>query len=299
MVWATAVPRVLGMGLRLFLSFEYNATDMNEFATDSPNTQILCHQCAAVLPVEQGSQFVTCEFCGATNFVDKSGAVLHYAVRATVDETAASAAVRRWMGGNATVKDLDKKAVLERPSFQMFPMWLMRINQNGQEKVVLEPAAALSILEITELSIPASDLEPYDHTMDGDAIVPTVPIGTVRKWLAENQKIAAGQIKESSLVHLPLFLFKYKYEGREYTAVVDAASSQVFASIYPSKREVPYVAIGSVGCALYFCAALIPAISFFGMDGTGLIFGILGYFVVAILLAIPIFGIAAYVSARV
>lgn len=272
---------------------------MNEFATASPETQILCHQCAAVLPVEQGSQFVTCEFCSATNFVDKSGAVLHYAVRSTVDETAASAALRRWMGGNVTVKDLDKKAVLERPSFQLFPMWLLRINQDSQEKVVLKPAAALSIVDITELSIPASDLELYDHTMDGDAIVPTVPIDTVRKWLAQNQMIAAGQIKESSLVHLPLYLFKYKFEGREYTAVVDAASSQVFASIYPSKREVPYVTIGSVGCALYFCAALIPAIAFFTSDGSGLVLGILGYIVAAIVLAVPIFGIAAYVSARV
>jgi LSD1 subclass zinc finger protein len=287
------------IGLPLFLSFEYNATVMNEFAAVPPESQILCHQCAAVLPIEQGSQFVTCEFCGATNFVDKSGAVLHYAVRATVDETAASAALRRWMGGNATVKDLDKKATIERPSFQMFPMWLMRVHLSGQEKVVLEPAAALSILEITELSIPASDLEPYDQTMDGDAILPTVPIETVRKWLAENQKIAAGQIKESSLVHLPLFIFKYSFEGRSYTAVVDAASSQVFASIYPSKREVPYMAIGSVGCLLYFGAALIPLISFFTTDGGGLIWGILIYSVVAILLAIPIFGIAAYVSARV
>lgn len=271
---------------------------MDEFATATPESQILCHQCTAVLPIEQGSQFVTCEFCGATNFVDKSGAVLHYAVRATIEETAATAALRRWMGGNATVKDLDKKAMIERPSFQMFPMWLMRVTQNGQEKVVLEPAAALSILDITDLSIPASDLEPYDHTMDGDAILPTVPIETVRKWLADNQKIAAGQIKESSLVHLPLYIFKYTFEGREYTAVVDAASSQVFASIYPSKREVPYVAIGSVGCALYFCAALIPAISFFSLE-INLFLGILGYIVVAILLAVPIFGIAAYISARV
>ena len=272
---------------------------MNEFVAASSETEILCHQCSAVLPVEQGSQFVTCEFCGATNFVDKSGAVLHYAVRATVDETAASAALRRWMGGNDTVKDLDKKAVIERSSFQMFPMWLVRVNQDRQEKVVLEPAAALAIFDLTELSIPASDLEPYDHTMDGDAIVPTVPIATVRKWLAENQKIAAGQIKESSLVHLPLYLFKYQFEGREFTAVVDAASSQVFASVYPSKLEVPYIAIGSVGCALYFCAALIPAISFFTTDGSGLLVGILGYIVAVIVLAFPIFGIAAYISARV
>ena len=202
-------------------------------------------------------------------------------------------------GGNHTVKDLDKKAVLERPSFQRFPMWLVRVNQGEQEKVVLEPAAALSIFDLTDLNIPASDLQPYDHTMDGDAIVPTVPIETVRKWLAENHKIAAGQIKESSLVHLPLYFFKYQYEGRQYTAVVDAASSQVFASVYPSKMEVPYVAIGSAGCALYFCAALIPAISFFTGGSAGLGFGILGYIVAAVVLAIPIFGAAAYISSRI
>jgi hypothetical protein len=272
---------------------------MDDFATTSPETEILCHQCAAVLPVEQGSQFVTCEWCGATHFVDKSGAVLHYAVQATVDETAASAALRRWMGGNDTVKDLDKKAVIERPSFQLFPMWLVRINQDGKERVLLEPAAALSIFDLTELSIPASDLKPYNHELDGDAVTPTVPIETVYKWLAQNQKIAAGQIKESSLVHLPLFLFKYQFEGRDFTAVVDAASSQVFASVYPSKQEVPYIAIGSVGCALYFCAALIPAVSFLNGGGSGLALGIVGYLVTAVLLAIPIFGAAAYVSARI
>lgn len=272
---------------------------MDDFATTSPETEILCHQCAAVLPVEQGSQFVTCEFCGATNFVNKSGAVLHYAVQATIDETAASAALRRWMGGNDTVKDLDEKAVIERPSFQLFPMWLMRVNQDDKETVVLEPAAALSVFDLTDLNIPASDLKPYDHTMDGDAITPTVPIETVKKWLAQNQKIAAGQIKESSLVHLPLFLFKYQFEGREFTAVVDAASSQVFANVYPSKQEVPYMAIGSIGCALYFCAALIPAVSFLNGGGSGLGLGIVGYVVTAVLLAIPIFGAAAYVSARV
>ena len=265
----------------------------------SPKTQFLCHQCAGVLPVEVGSQFVTCEFCGAENFIDKSGAVLHYALRATVEETAATAALRRWMGGNQTVKDLDKKAQIERPLFQLFPMWMVRVQQGDQEKVILEPAAALTVIELTDMSIPAADLEPFDPTLDAEAIAPTVPFDAVQKWLAENHKIAAGAIKESSLVHVPVYVCKYSFDGRSYTAVIDAATSKVYASVFPSKWEAPYFAIGSVGCVLYFLAALIPLFGFIlqGFLGVGL--SILIYIIVAALMAIPIFAIAAYISAKV
>ena len=111
----------------------------------SLSNQIHCQQCAAVLPVEQGTQFVTCPYCGTTNFVDKTQAVFHYAVRPTVQAEAALAALRRWMAGNATVKDLDQKATIEPPTFEYFPMWLVRAQQGEQERLFLEPAAAMSV----------------------------------------------------------------------------------------------------------------------------------------------------------
>ena len=58
------------------------------------STQLLCQQCSAPLAVETGAKYVTCEFCGPVNFVDKSRAVLHYAVRPTLDEQQAAAALR-------------------------------------------------------------------------------------------------------------------------------------------------------------------------------------------------------------
>jgi len=262
-----------------------------------PSLEILCHQCAAPLPIEQGRQFVTCEFCGAENFVDKRTAVMHYAVRDTIGAADAQAALRRWMGGNDTIKDLDKKAEITETWLEMFPMWLVRTEQNNTEKVILEPAAALTVTELTELTIPAADLEPYDHTLDGQAIPPTVPIDTVKKWLNDNQGIKASDITEISLVHLPIFRCKYTLDGRVYSAVVDASSSKVFANIFPSKWEAPYVVIGFFAFIAYFCAALVPYGAYATDMGVGL--GILLYIGVAIVLAIPIFVIAAYISAKV
>ncbi|HMT22521.1 MAG TPA: hypothetical protein PKE20_14985, partial [Promineifilum sp.] len=106
-----------------------------------PGTQLLCRQCAAPLFVEQGARYATCEFCGTVNFLDKSEAVLHYAVRPTIDDQQAAAALRRWMAGNQTVKGLDAEAKIESQAFQLFPMWLARTEQNGRE-VVLGTVAA-------------------------------------------------------------------------------------------------------------------------------------------------------------
>jgi len=273
---------------------------MNEVHPVSPPPiEILCQQCTAVLPVEQGAKITVCEFCGTANAVDKSQAVLHYVVRETVREPDAAAALRRWMGGNDTVKELDKKATIGQAAYQLWPMWLVRTEREGAEKVILKPGAAISVLELSQMTIPAADLEPFDYTLTAEAIEPTVPLNAVKKWLAADQQIAAGAIKEISLVHLPVYVFDYSFQGRTYTAVVDAATGRVFADLYPSKQEVPYLAIGSLGCALYFCAALIPAVAYATGGATGFGLGLLIYLLAAVAVAIPIFGAAAYVSAKI
>lgn len=267
--------------------------------SDFVATNVLCYQCGGLLAIETGSQFVTCSFCQATNFVDKGRAVFHYVVRATVNEESAVAALRRWMAGNATVKDLDKKAQIARPVFELFPMWLIRVKREGQEKVLLQPAAALSVSELKQMTIPASDLEPYHTAADEVAVKPTVPYETMVRWLADEQQIPAGAIQESALVHLPIYHCHYQFNGQQYTAVVDGASSQLFANIFPAKAEAPYRTLGVIAFLAYFCLALLPLIGYFSGQAAGLGIGVVAYFCLAALLAVPIFGAALYISAKV
>ncbi|MCL4265079.1 MAG: hypothetical protein KJ069_17815 [Anaerolineae bacterium] len=262
-----------------------------------PPTEILCNQCTAVLPVEQGALTAVCEFCGATNVVDKSQAVLHYVVRDTLRDTDAAAALRRWMGGNETVKNLDSKATIKSPTFQLWPLWLVRADVEGAEKVFIKPAAPVSVLDTTRITIPASDLEPYQG--NAYALEPTVPLNAVKKWLAADQQISDSMIKEMALVHLPVYVFEYQFQGRPYTAVVEAAAGRVFADIFPSKQEVPYQTVAGVGCLLYFCAALIPAAGFLTGNLVGLGGGILIYLIAALVMAVPMFAIASYVSHKI
>ena len=251
-------------------------------------TSINCRQCAAPLAVEQGQPFVTCKFCGATNFVDKARAVFHYLVRPTVREDGARAALLRWMAGNATVKDLDRKAQIDSVAFEYFPMWLVRALVQRDERVLLKPAAALSVSELERLNIPPADLVPFDANAGGTLVAPSVPFDTVQRWLLDDQHIAPENIREAALVHLPVYMCKYTFNKRRYTALVDAATSKVFANIYPVKWEVPYVAIGTAAFAAYFVLAVLSLFINFGLFVIG-----------APLLAAVFFVLAVAVSARV
>jgi hypothetical protein len=203
------------------------------------------------------------------------------------------------MAGNQTVKNLDSKAQITETTLQLIPLWLVRAKQKGVEKVVIEPAVALPILQLLETSIPAASLMPFDHSVSQDALEPTVPYDTVIKWLKENQKIEQNEISEVSLVHLPIYVCKYQFDGRSYTAVVDAASSKVFADVFPSKWETPYMTIAAVTFALYFCASLIPAGGYINSGGVGLAAGAGIYCLASVVIAIPIFIVASMISAKV
>ena len=129
------------------------------------STQLLCQQCSAPLAVETGAKYVTCEFCGTVNFVDKSRAVLHYAVRPTLDEQQAAAALRRWMAGNQTVKGLDAAARIESQTYQLFPLWMVRATRHGTQQVILKPGAALTTVDLGKLPVPPAHLAPHDSNL--------------------------------------------------------------------------------------------------------------------------------------
>ncbi len=251
-------------------------------------TSINCRQCAAPLTVEQGQPFVTCRFCGATNFVDKARAVFHYLVRPTLREDGARAALNRWMAGNATVKDLDRKSKVESVSFQYFPMWLVRTMAQNDERVLLMPAAALSVSELGRLVIPPADLVPFDASVEGTIVAPTVPFETMQQRLIDDQHLAPENIRETELVHVPVYVCKYTFNNRRYTAIVDAATSKVFANIYPAKWEVPYVSIGAAAFVAFFVLSLLSLFFNFGLFVIG-----------APLMAILFFSLAVTISAKV
>ncbi len=224
------------------------------------STDFHCSQCGGELHPDEGQVFLTCPYCGATVYLDKTRVVFHWYVAPTLKDQDAVGALYRWMSGSQTVKDLDKKARLVGQSFQYFPVWYFKWQSQGKEEVALQPAAATSVSELTSLKIPAGDLRKYEPDLDSQSAQPTVPLEAGLEWVKQKNPGKSPAMEEMSIVHIPLYFFKYAFRDQTYTAVVDAASGTVLANLFPAKQEAPYLLVGVVAALVFLCLALIPLV---------------------------------------
>jgi hypothetical protein len=252
-----------------------------------------------VLHPDEGQVFLTCPYCSSSVYLDKSKVVFHWSLACTVTPEAAAANLRRWMAGNQTVKDLDRKSKVTGTTFQYFPVWYCQAGTaQGQQKVYLEPAAAISISEIKALAIPAGDLRKYDNALDAQAVAPSVPFPAMLNWLA-GRGVPAAEVREAALVHLPIYIFKYEFAGKTFTAMVEGASGKVFANLFPAKAEAPYLAVAAFSTLGYLVLSAFPLIGYALDPDLGLWLGLGACLAGGAVFAIPVFALAAIVSAKV
>ena len=265
--------------------------------TALPDSAVHCTQCGGELHPDEGQIFLTCPYCSSTVFLDKSQVVFHWYLAATLNDNDARGALARWMSGNQTVKDLDKKATLAGRTFGYFPIWYFKRKQGGKESILLQNAAATSVSELQHLTLAAGDLRKYQSSLDAQADPPTVPLDAALQWLNQRQ-VNPAEIVERALVHIPVYNFKYNYQGKTYTAIVDGASGQVFANLYPAKSEAPYTLIALLCAVIFLCLSAAPvAGALIGDSAMAIGIGIL---IVGGMIAAPILiGIAAWIASKV
>ena len=259
---------------------------------------ILCPQCSGLLAPDEGQRFLACPYCGSAVFLDKSRVVFHWQLQSTLEQDGAAAALRRWMAGNETVKDLDVKSQITSVAFAYFPLWLLRLGSGAAETVRLEPAAATSVSELKRIQLPAGDLVRYQAALDSLAVPPTVPLEAMLSWV-EQVGVRRDQVSEISLVHIPVYTFHYQYRGRGFVAVVEGVSGKVFVNIYPPKAEAPYRTVAFAAAVIFLCLAALPLAGMAVDTRQGLGIGALLCVGLGLVAAPLLFGAAAWIAARV
>ena len=268
-------------------------------AEQTPANIVTCTQCGGELHPDEGQIFLTCPYCSTTVYLDKTQVVFHWYLAPTLDQEKARGALARWMAGNDTVKDLDKKSMLAGQSFEYFPLWYFkRRDPQGKEQIWMEPAAATSVTEVTRLNLPAGDLRKYNPDLDSQAVTPSVPLEAAQEWLA-GRGVPKDEVTERALVHLPLYTFKYTYQNNPYTAVVEGATGKVLANIYPAKAETPYRTVGCLTGGVFLVLATFPLIGALTDGASGFGVGMLVCSGLGLVAAPLLFAAAAWVAQKV
>jgi hypothetical protein len=246
-------------------------------------TTIRCPKCGAENALSSGARLVRCAFCDAALYVDRAGAVAHYLLPRLLSKDDAAAALRRWMAGNETVKDLDSKATLGAIEAASFPMWFFRFDAGGHEETLVEPAAATPVPQLADLKVPAGQLLAYAPEAGVEETAATVPLETAKGWLVQ---LGTSAPTETALVHLPLWRCAYTFAGKDWSALVDGSTGAVIASVFPAKAETPYRAVAAVGLVLFVVEGLA-------------IGNLLVKLVVYALTALPLVGLSYLVTRKV
>ena len=219
----------------------------------SDSNSIRCPKCGAENPLSSGVRVMRCAFCDAALYVDRAGVVAHYLLPRLLSAEDAAAALRRWMAGNETVKDLDAKATLGSMQPISFPMWFFRFDAGGHEETLVEPAAATPVPQLADLRVPAGQLLAYVPELGVEEVAAAVPLETARGWLVQR---GTSEPTETALVHLPLWRSEYTFAGKSWSALVDGSTGSVIAAVFPAKAEAPYRAVAAIGLVLFIVEGL-------------------------------------------
>lgn len=220
--------------------------------------QIQCTQCGGSVALQEGTQFATCPFCSSALYLDKSKVVFHFVVSPTIAQDQALGNLKRWMAGNETAKDLDSLAKITNQELLYFPMWRFVINEGSQQYEVSEMASSFAIADIKSIPLSGGDLKFYSpKEFEGVPLKePDILLDSAIHWL-QRKGIQTQYVRETNLIHIPFYLFKYDFRGNTFQAVVDAVSGRVLTSVYPPRAERPFVWMSVASILVFFVEGLL------------------------------------------
>jgi DNA-directed RNA polymerase subunit RPC12/RpoP len=247
------------------------------------NSSFRCTQCGATLDPSPDQQLLDCPYCSASLALTGEGVVFRQVLAATLDEAQATGQLRRFFAGRETPAGMERSAEIVQHQRVLVPIWAFTLRAaDGRESVHCQPASPTAMRGLTKLELPAGAAQ-----SDLTATVlspPEIPHDTARGWM--RQRFGEVVIARSRLVYVPLSDFRYRYQGREYHAAVDALTGKVLAADHPRKREAPFAAVGTLALVAFTLASWISSNPFV----TGVAY---------LLAAIPIWLIAWQVARRV
>ncbi len=238
-----------------------------------------CPKCGAPFEYEPGMKFKKCDYCGTMIYIDKSRVMFYYIIPFSIEDKDVVSLFKRWASGSKMEKGLEN-SVIKSVNKMYFPVYRFVRNVNNREMVIIKPAKTTLLSGLTNVKIPPGNMNIFDDnfsTGNAKVIQPELSMDTYLKELP-------GTAKEQELVFFPIYEIRYEFRGKEYSAVIDGSSGEVFTSYYPPRSSLPYIFIGSTVFILSLIGSSLAVIGYTSaliLIGVAFLIGIGGGYIVA------------------
>ena len=203
--------------------------------------QMNCPKCGAPFEYEPGMRFKQCDYCGTMIYIDKSRVMFYYIIPFSISREQATQVFRRWASGPKMAKGLENSRIKSLKAMY-FPVYRFVRNVNGEEKVFIKPAKTTLLPGLSNLKVPPGDMKIFDRNFpvgNAEVVQPDMSMDTYLPSLP-------GEGKEQEIVYFPIYEIRYEFQGKEYVAIMDGSSGEVFASYFPPRSSVPYLLLASL-----------------------------------------------------
>jgi len=224
-----------------------------------------CQKCGAPFDFDSATKFAKCKYCDSQMYIDRSGSGFFYMLPFQMDDRTAEAIFRRWTAGSNMAKELETNAriVSMRPFY--FPVYMFKRKYQGRETEFVMPARSTTLPGMHALKIPAGDIKVFDQKVDIGNVPLEQPDISMMAYLGN----MAGEPVEQALVYFPIFHIRYEFEGAQFDVVVNGSSQEIYATYFPPRKALSYIAIGLGGFAactfISFCIVFNPVMGLIGL----------------------------------
>lgn len=211
-----------------------------------------CPKCAYPVIADQNDRFVRCGHCENTLFFDSGGILVTYILPFVLPESEARDIFMRWTAGPEMAADLEKGVTIRSISRHFFPLYRFRIDRGGTQEVITRPARVSTLPGMSGLRVPAGKLKEFHSDADfagAERLNPDIP-------LAPSLTGPGGDVKEQSLIFVPVFTVVYEYQGNSFIVVIDGSAGTVHPGVYPVRSSRPYGTVMASGIILGFLGAV-------------------------------------------
>lgn len=187
-----------------------------------------------------------------------------------------------WLFNRGFRKDIE----ITKKDFLFFPFWLIRVKTTREiVQDIISPAAFSELNEINKMAFKGGELVSYNQDLVRGKEI-RFPATSFRKHLNEvlkKQLDPSLKILEKTLVHLPIMFIQCRYQGMDYTGIIDVSTGEVIVDVFPYKPRTS-TAIGFFLTVLFMSLLFSIELKYiqdgFARAGIFLLTGVFFYFIV-------------------
>jgi len=208
--------------------------------------QVACPQCGAPVTAQTETRFYRCAYCSSAFVIQEERGIEQFTLDHQRDDRFAWSALAEYLERNRVETSINKGRV----TFSYVPYWCF-ILDNGATRMAT--AIPPPFPEVAAVTLPGGDL---GFPLPGKEYQPP------EITLAEAERGLNGTaVIKRSLIHLPLYILSYTFQGVLFQAVVSGADRKVYAQHLPALRGIVIPRNHVLMIGLYVVVLMLEALA--------------------------------------